>query len=164
MFKKNKINTSNENREIMIDIVSSQIAEEVDKQIRQWNIEDEDNLLGISAREPIKIYINSIGGNIKAAITILDAIKLSKTPVYTINIGDRQKGRIKGHSIIDTKCDIVDITNSLNKVISLPKKDSFDNPYYQGKASQKAYTITKEILKQNDTNIKEFYDMGVLDD
>lgn len=79
---------------------------------------------------------------------------------YTINIGDRQKGRIKGTSIIDTECTINDIINSLNRVINLPKKDFFENPYYQVKSSQKAYMITKEILNQKDDYIKDFFDLS----
>ncbi|MBQ3474175.1 ATP-dependent Clp protease proteolytic subunit [Candidatus Saccharibacteria bacterium] len=38
-------------------------------------------------REPIKLFINSPGGNLNEGFALIDAIKLSKTPVYTINIG-----------------------------------------------------------------------------
>lgn len=75
------------NREILIDTLTPQIADTVCEQIRFWNILDEENLEGISIREPIKIYINSLGGSLDAAITILNAIEISKTPVFTFNIG-----------------------------------------------------------------------------
>ncbi|MDD7756798.1 MAG: ATP-dependent Clp protease proteolytic subunit [Clostridiales bacterium] len=42
-------------------------------------------------RKPINIYIDSFGGSLNAAFTIVDIIKNSKTPVYTINIGVCQK-------------------------------------------------------------------------
>ena len=45
----------------------------------------------MSEREPIKIYINSIGGSLDAAMTIMNSIQISRTPVYTFNIGSVHK-------------------------------------------------------------------------
>jgi ATP-dependent Clp protease protease subunit len=53
--------------------------------IRLWNSIDEDTIQ--ETRTPIKIYINSLGGSLSAALSIVDSIKLSRTPVYTINRG-----------------------------------------------------------------------------
>lgn len=79
------------NREIFIDNLTPQIADYIDKVIRFWNKIDEDSAQLISEREPIKIYIDSYGGSLTAAFTIIDAIKMSKTPVYTINVGTAHK-------------------------------------------------------------------------
>jgi len=38
-------------------------------------------------RKPIRLYINSPGGNTTEGFSLVSAIELSKTPVYTINIG-----------------------------------------------------------------------------
>lgn len=38
-------------------------------------------------REPIKLYINSHGGNVYDGLALVDIIKRSKTPVHTICIG-----------------------------------------------------------------------------
>lgn len=38
-------------------------------------------------RKPIRLYINSPGGDLVEGMALLSAIKLSKTPVYTINMG-----------------------------------------------------------------------------
>lgn len=38
-------------------------------------------------RKPIRIYINSPGGSICEGFSLVSAIEVSKTPVYTINIG-----------------------------------------------------------------------------
>lgn len=45
--------------------------------------------IGVAPEErvPIRLYINSPGGNICEGFSIVSAIELSKTPVYTINIG-----------------------------------------------------------------------------
>ena len=40
-----------------------------------------------TSRKPIKIYINSPGGDLNEGFALIDAIKLSKTPVHTINVG-----------------------------------------------------------------------------
>lgn len=75
------------NREIYIDSLTPAVADKVNKILYFWNDVDEDSIQPISERKPIKIYINSQGGSLNAALTIVDAIKVSKTPVYTINIG-----------------------------------------------------------------------------
>lgn len=48
-----------------------------------------DNLesVPIEKRRPIKIYIDSPGGELDAGFSIISSIKTSKTPVYTYNIG-----------------------------------------------------------------------------
>ncbi len=47
----------------------------------------EDKELPVAERKPIKIYINSPGGDLNEGFPLISAIELSKTPVYTINIG-----------------------------------------------------------------------------
>ena len=38
-------------------------------------------------RKPIKLFINSFGGSVYDGLSLVDVIKQSKTPVYTISIG-----------------------------------------------------------------------------
>lgn len=40
-----------------------------------------------SERDPIILYINSPGGSVVEGFAIIEAIKASKTPVYTVNMG-----------------------------------------------------------------------------
>jgi ATP-dependent protease ClpP protease subunit len=54
-------------------------------QILQWNKEDKDVL--VENRKPIKIFINSDGGEVDAVMNFIDMIKLSKTPIITIGMG-----------------------------------------------------------------------------
>lgn len=71
------------------------------KNIIFWNKEDEDNKISISDRKPIKIMINSYGGEVDATFQMIDIIKLSKTPIYTYNMGVAMSGGffilISGH-------------------------------------------------------------------
>ena len=74
------------NRILYIDDgVETQMAVEIHKLILAWNREDKD--LPVEERKPIKIMIHSPGGSVPDMNTIIDTIMLSKTPVYTYNIG-----------------------------------------------------------------------------
>lgn len=79
------------NRELQLDALTPQVAESIDAYIRFWNLIDDELGVSLSEREPIKLYINSIGGGLDAAITIMNSIQISKTPVYTFNIGSVYK-------------------------------------------------------------------------
>ena len=45
-----------------------------------------DNDIPVEERKPIYLYINSPGGSVVDGFSIVDAILLSKTPVYTVNL------------------------------------------------------------------------------
>lgn len=74
-------------REIYLNNLTPSNANIIEKTIRFWNNLDELEGTLIENRKPIHIYIDSLGGSLNAAFTIVDIIKNSKTPVYTINIG-----------------------------------------------------------------------------
>ena len=80
--------------------------------------------------------------------------------VATINIGDRQKGRIRSRSVIDAGSNI----NDLRKAFRSIKKEGFKeeiksikNPYDGGQTSRK---IVNELKKVSLNNLlkKQFYD------
>lgn len=82
--------------------------------------------------------------------------------VYTINIGDRQKGRVRGNSVIDVECRTNEINRAIDKVISVYDKISPENPYYKENSSESYYSRVKLIiheLKKKGTTIKIFYDL-----
>lgn len=76
---------------------------------------------------------------------------------YTINIGDRQKGRVRGESIFDIDCQKEFIISAIDKVCKIKTK-TFNNPYYQENSSYLAYIHLKKILELK-TDIKDFYDL-----
>ena len=57
------------------------------RKIIEWNREDEMNVLEPKDRKPIKIFFFSPGGDLDVNYALIDTIRLSKTPVYGINIG-----------------------------------------------------------------------------
>ena len=77
---------SNRNLYIMGD-VTSDTGVAVENMIRFYNQVDKQFNIDKEDRIPIKIWINSYGGDLQAALTTCDAIHLSETPIYTINQG-----------------------------------------------------------------------------
>lgn len=72
--------------------IKTEHANSIFEVIRFWNKVDEEDDIPIEERDPIKIYINTPGGDIDAVFSIISAIKASKTPVHTITIGTGYSG------------------------------------------------------------------------
>ena len=79
-------------RSIFIGDINEGVGDCVDAYIRFWNYQDEKNNIPVEERKPIKIYINSPGGYLLDALTIIDSIKLSKTPIIGICTGTAYSG------------------------------------------------------------------------
>ena len=79
---------------------------------------------------------------------------------YTINIGDRQKGRVHGSSVIDVTCNANEISQAMKHIINrIRKNEKISNPYYVENSAKNYYEKTKEILEKGISIIKEFYDI-----
>ena len=75
------------NRELYVGGISDEMSGGLEAVIRFWNRFDEQENIPVEERVPIKLYIDSWGGDLVACYTIINAIELSKTPVWTICIG-----------------------------------------------------------------------------
>ena len=76
----------------------------------------------------------------------------------TINIGDRQKGRIQANSTINCKPVEADIEKALNKALKFNKE--VINPYGDGKTSDKMVKIIKKTFYGKDIDLKKvFFDL-----
>ena len=95
------------NRGLHLGDIDNSIADSMDAYIRFFNRLDEEENILVEDREPIKIYIDSGGGDVMGTLTIIDAIKNSKTPVWTINVGQAYSGGffvfITGHKRLSYK-------------------------------------------------------------
>lgn len=79
---------------------------------------------------------------------------------YTINIGNRQTGRVKSTSILTVSCDEKSITEAMEFVILHRNEKITDTPYYRPHAAEEYYRITKTILGELDLkSYKVFYDI-----
>ena len=72
--------SSNKNGGLALS-TASQIVDDIIAYNRQ------DKGISPSARDPILLYINSPGGDFIEGFAIVSAIKASKTPVWTVNVG-----------------------------------------------------------------------------
>ena len=74
-----------EDRVIWIDYGVDETILEVSKLIMYFNKLDKN--VPVEQRKPIKLLLYSYGGDGQACFSLLDIIALSKTPVWTINMG-----------------------------------------------------------------------------
>jgi GDP/UDP-N,N'-diacetylbacillosamine 2-epimerase (hydrolysing) len=84
-----------------------------------------------------------------------------KTP--TINIGDRQKGRIMADSVICCAPVAKDIISAMKQALS-PEFRAVTanavNPFGDGHTSERIFHVIKDFLTDNSRNFKkEFYDL-----
>ena len=83
--------------------------------------------------------------------------------VPTINIGNRQKGRIRGNSVIDIQCVKEDIVEAIKRIINDDSKININNPYYKKNAALNYYYRTLFILDELKggfaCSAKEFFDI-----
>ena len=101
-------------------------------------------------------FMDAVVGNSSSGLAEAPSFKIA-----TVNIGDRQKGRIKATSVIDCDPDKASITKSLKEVYTLEMKkilEQSENPYGDGLASLEIINIIK---KTNIDNLlkKKFYDL-----
>ena len=107
-----------------------------------------------------------------SALQFMDAVVgksssgIAEAPTFkigTINIGDRQKGRIKASSVIDCQPNKKDIQKAFEKLYSNDFQESLKrtkNPYGDGMPSKKIVDILKNI-ELTDIVKKHFYDIEV---
>lgn len=79
-------------REIFLGDIVEGTGTSIDGYIRFWNHYDEAKNIPVTDRVPIKIFIDSNGGYLDNTLIIIDAIKMSKTPVWTICTGSAYSG------------------------------------------------------------------------
>lgn len=103
-------------------------------------------------------YVDAVVGNSSSGLAEVPSFKIA-----TINIGDRQKGRIKASSVIDCEPKKEEISKALEEIGSKEFQEKLkvvQNPYGDGCSSKE---IIKVLRNVNLANIlkKSFYDLKV---
>ena len=91
----------------------------------------------------------------------LKPIEAPSFKIGTVNIGDRQKGRVRCESIIDVNNEQKEITNAIKMIISEEFKSKIKgviNPYQINNTSENIVKIIKEINLAGITK-KKFFDL-----
>ena len=89
---------------------------------------------------------------------------LIETPAFnigTINIGDRQKGRLKAKSVIDCKPTMASIKQAVQTLYSKDFQNILStvaNPYGEGNVTKKIITVLRKTILPGELK-KEFYDL-----
>lgn len=80
------------NRCLFLDEIQEGVGGAIVAMIQFYNAWDETHNIPVNERKPIKLYINSPGGLLSETFMMVDAIKMSKTPVYGIVAGCAYSG------------------------------------------------------------------------
>lgn len=103
-------------------------------------------------------YAEMVIGNSSSGLVEVPSFKIP-----TINIGDRQKGRLKADSVIDCGPDGKEICEAIDKARSMKFKaicHSAVNPYGDGKTIEKIVAaIQEQIVEKEIVLKKKFYDL-----
>lgn len=97
-------------------------------------------------------HVNAVIGNSSSGI-----IEVPSFGIPTLDIGDRQKGRIAAESVIHCGYSTDEIKKGLEKVITYQSRD-FDNPYYK-KGTCSAILKVLETYPLKNLIQKQFYDI-----
>jgi UDP-hydrolysing UDP-N-acetyl-D-glucosamine 2-epimerase len=101
-------------------------------------------------------HAEAMVGNSSSGIIEAASFKL---PV--VNIGHRQKGRVRGKNVIDVGCSRVEISTGIEKATSQTFRRmlaKLTNPYGGGKASRVIIDKLQNISLDRDLIVKHFYD------
>jgi GDP/UDP-N,N'-diacetylbacillosamine 2-epimerase (hydrolysing) len=103
-------------------------------------------------------YCSAVVGNSSSGI-----IEVPSFGIPTVNIGDRQKGRVHAGSVIDCGNSSDEIDKALNKALSAEfrkKAVLYTNPYEGKETSEKIISVIRKSLNNGINLKKEFYDLG----
>lgn len=138
-------------------IINKRIEEFVEKNNKKYTFVD--NLGQLKYLSVLK-YSDLMIGNSSSGLTEAPSFKL---PV--VNIGDRQKGRVKADNVIDCQYKSFEIEKSIKKAVSKAFNNSLTNminpydKYEDGKTSFRVKEKLKEINLEDDILKKDFYNI-----
>ena len=117
------------------------------------------NTLGISGYMAAMTFCSVMVGNSSSGILEAASFKL---PV--VNIGDRQKGRIRAANVLDVACRSSDIEQAVNRALSnefSKALENLKNPFGDGHAVQKIVPLLDDFLAKGSKKLlkKQFYDV-----
>ena len=101
-------------------------------------------------------HVDGVVGNSSSGLAEVPSFKKG-----TVNIGDRQRGRLKAASVIDCEPDKLSISNALEKLFSPEFRamlSTVENPYGTGGASEKI-TRNLESIDLNGLLKKQFFNI-----
>ena len=134
--------------QVIVDAISDFVARNSDRAVAYKS-------LGIKRYLSVMKYVGAVVGNSSSGL-----IEVPSFGIPTLNIGDRQRGRVAADSVYHCKSDKASILKGLEKVLSEQFRTLsrvVRNPYEKNKTAEEICRIVSsyslELLKQ-----KQFYD------
>ncbi|QTL97705.1 UDP-N-acetylglucosamine 2-epimerase (hydrolyzing) [Iocasia frigidifontis] len=136
----------------------------INKMIDKYVRKNTEKAIGFTSMGQIRYlstmqYVDAVVGNSSSGIIEAPTFK-----VPTVNIGDRQKGRIQAETVINCKPIKNDIIAVLKKALSDDYKEEIryaKNPYGDGKVSDKIINVITEWSFKNIDLKKKFYNVTI---
>ncbi|PQJ83305.1 UDP-N-acetylglucosamine 2-epimerase [Aliivibrio sifiae] len=136
-------------------------SDEITIKIKEFcNLTQSRYMTSVKPEEYLALNKHSLGliGNSSSGL-----IEIPSLQVATINIGDRQKGRVRGQTVIDCLC----IEERIVESIVLSQSNEFKeqvkkavNPYYQQRVLETALMHIKVFMHTPSLEYKDFYDIN----
>ena len=104
-------------------------------------------------------HVQGVVGNSSSGIVEAPSFRIG-----TIDIGDRQKGRVKAKNVINCKSDYKSIISAIKVLYSkkFQKNLSCINPYEQKNSVNRCLVILKKFLDKKISLKKNFYDIKLV--
>lgn len=135
----------------------NQLIDEADKRIDNLHVYSS---LGVKRYLSLMKYAEFVLGNSSSGI-----IETPTFGVPTVNIGDRQRGRLQSESIINCKSDKESICEAIEKALTTDFKGicrKVVSPYGNGHAAEQIAKKIMDIVSESKIDLKKkFYDMEV---
>lgn len=147
------------NREIFTGLeIDDSAIDDIVYHIIHWNKEDEGK--PVEERKPIKLYVNSYGGDVFACFSVINEIKRSKTPVHTYNLGKAFSAGglilMAGHKRYTYK-DAVVLIHSGSSGASGTTTQVIDQVEFQKRQEERIKEYILEVTKVTPEQYKEKY-------
>jgi len=99
-------------------------------------------------------HVDAVVGNSSSGLYEAPSLK-----VPTVNVGDRQKGRLKAASVIDCPTQRDAITGAIHAALSLDCRNAV-NPYGDGHATERIMAVLRGLREPQRLLKKHFHDWG----
>ena len=139
------------------DRSGNEINKMIDEYVRLHDNSKSFYSLGTKRYLSLVKYSSAVIGNSSSGIIEVPALL-----VPTVNIGDRQKGRVRVKSIIDCKDDRKTITNAINIALkSRTNMELTEIPFYKKNTSKLIANQIVKVFSEKVNLMKKFYDIKV---
>lgn len=139
------------------DTGSENIEKEIQEYVKKNNFRRFISLKPEEYQSLVK-FSEGLIGNSSSGIIEIPSLK-----VPTINIGDRQLGRVKGDTVVDCECIEEDIKKAIERVMQKDFKEKIrrsENPYFKENTVEEYYDKIINFINNFKYDIKDFYDLN----